>query len=108
MGRSSSYSTGNGGGASTALDHVTIQKNLFYDLGSAFYDPNKNVTSPFFFRTTTGSPAFVCSGTNAAGTITLTFDGSVIGLQQTQIRPGDTFTVTSCSTDHWHFRAGCT
>ncbi len=105
MAGSSSYSTGNGGGASPPLDHVTIQKNLFYDLGSAFYDPNKNVTSPFFFRTTTGSPAFVCSGTNAAGTITLTCDGSVIGLQQTQIRPGDTFTVTSCSTANWNFPA---
>jgi hypothetical protein len=108
MASTSNYSPGNGGGVSPPLDHVTIQKNLAYDIGSAFYDQPRIVTFPFFFRTTTGGSAFICSGANAAGTITLTCDGSVTGMQQTQIRVGDTFTVTSCSTSNWNVPAPAT
>jgi hypothetical protein len=97
----SGYSTGNGGGASPPLDHVTIQTNLGYDLGSAFYDQHKAVTFPFFLRTSAGGASWVCSGTNSAGVQIYTCDQSVDGLRKTQIRPGDNVVITHCSQPSW-------
>ncbi len=97
----------NGGGAAGPMRRINISNNLLYDLGNGpLYDAATTIAFPYGMRVTIGGQAFICSGTNASGTITLNCAAGTTGLLETQISPGDPVVVTSCSDSTWNTPGG--
>ena len=97
----------NGGGAASPSRRINVSNNLMYDLGnSGLYDPLNTIPFPYGMRTQSGGQGYICNGTNASGTITLSCAGGPTGLLQTAISPGDPLVVTGCSDATWNTPGG--
>lgn len=103
----SNYTIGNGGGTAGGARRINITNNLLYNLGnSSIYDPTSIIAFPFGIQTLVNGQAFICSGTNLSGTISLICGNGGAGLQETQIFPGDPVIVTGCSDSTWNSPTG--
>jgi hypothetical protein len=97
----------NGGGVAPPQRYVNISNNLLYDLGNSnVYDHFQIVPQPYGFRLQSSGESYVCSGSKVGSTITLTCTQGPVGLSQTQISPGDYFTVEGCSDSTWNLPSG--
>jgi hypothetical protein len=64
------------------------------------------VTFPYVIRPTASGQNFICGGSKSGSTITLNCAAGGLGVQQTQISPGDLAVVTNCSDATWNVPGG--